>query len=516
MTRLLPLTAILLAVLPSAVFAADLRPDVLVYAPFDGDLRCWLGSGLVETADFSRPTLATMPDLKRVGEDEPRYVSGRFGRAIYLEPGGTDLARGVRNILLSSQADPEAETSGFEAIQGAQLALVAPGLVGQKSLKVAATGAGSGFATTAIAAPRVMRYIGSAYLRGAKGGERVRLALVDRAAGVESDAKDVTLTTAWQRAFCVLEVAERDQTFRGKKLESLPALQLVITSADSGPSAFFADALMVEQSGIFYVNAQSPTSWLPGLHARGHERLSLPLNGSTFNPDEGTVAFWARPDDFLGARSFFSVGTNHFFPWGVNIGQKGLGFGARDAYQFIPKWHALGLQPEQWTHVALTWTKERVRLFLNGKPVGDGPCNNESPAGAPRPYGGKFDPQRLKTEHVTIGVGGYAHPGWTPNQFAKAALDEFLILRRELAPEDVAALAASQSPLGLVSPLAIELTLPVRVLGRELGTFPLPVQVTNLSPKPLADVRAALSIPSHPTIQSSLPRLNPNEPQSLS
>ncbi len=475
---------------------ANALSSVLVYVPFDGSDDAYLGTGGGVRGTFSRPSIAFDAGLGELPANTPRWREGRFGQGLFIESGDYgDVSRGMQNWLPVAAA--EGEVGGFVAIGDADLAASEP-LVGVTGLRVTAALAGDGAEALPAEAPAILRYIGSAYVRGEVGGETVELLVEDRTNGTASEPARVELTTEWQRVFTVLPYDLGMEEFGGQPLASPMDLRLIARSASPNAATFYVDCLQVEQAGRHYSNRLSPTSWVPGMTRRAVEMFQLPLTPQTFNAATGCVALWVQPSEMLSVKRFFQV--NDYWDQPFYIAARGDGkidFAARGQKAISP----IALKPNTWAHVALCWDETGAALYVDGEPAGTaGP--------------GEIDTDRLAggTYRYTIGSSHRA-----PLTCADGVVDEFASFNRALTADEVAALAGRAAPLPLAPEVTVQWANAPRCLGRDLGTYNVPLRALNRSDRPigalavtveippLAPVSVTVSVPANASAEVALP-----------
>jgi hypothetical protein len=455
---MLALAAALMAVPHAGAQDADLPSSVLVYVPFDGTTDADLGPGGGVRARFSRDSIAYDSAFHQHPPDEPRWVPGKLGIGLFLESGDYgDMSRGMQNWL--PQATAEGKPEGFSPLGDAILGGGAP-LVGESSVQVRAPAAGAGIETPPVAMAMILRHIGSAYLRGEAGGEKVELLMEDRTNGIASQPAEVELTTDWQRAFAVLPYDLDMKEFEGKPLEKSEDLRLVIRSASPEPVTFYVDALQLEQAGRFYSARFSPTSWVPGMTRRATELFSVPLSEQSFDPISGAVALWVRPSEMVSVKRFFQVNQYWDQPFALGARSDGkVEFAARGQKAASQA----TVEPNQWTHLALCWDENGGVLYVNGEEAGRTPP-------------GDVDAEAILRGNWRMTVGS-SHRA--PITCADGAVDEFATFDRPLTAGEVRWLAQRTEALPLARDLVLQWDNPVRCLGRDLPEYDLHLRLLN-------------------------------------
>ena len=205
--------------LPWRGVAADnpLHAGLVGYLTFDEHLRIIAPSGEEMTGEFTRHSQAFTDELVPLDEDVPRYMPGRFGRGILIEPGyeSGEMVE-CRNWLAPEAAQilPIAEPGRpYRAVGEAQTTFLVRGKgepagtqnrvkEGTHALLVQCSAAGAGVESSTAVSVLEGNYALSLYARcdGESAGkeENIRLELID-GTGVVLGTGDVQIGRVWRR-----------------------------------------------------------------------------------------------------------------------------------------------------------------------------------------------------------------------------------------------------------------------------------------------------------------------------
>ncbi len=446
-----------------------LADGLRAYLALDRSLQSLDPAGLEAEADFSRGSVAFLPDLTPVAKEAPRFTAGRFGQGILIEYGHYLAGK---NVLPDATAGAERAPEGFAAMAGARLSR-APGLQGAGALKVEADAAGAGFRTAPAPAPLTNCHTFSLYVKGAKGQE---LSLAVRQEGDEKPLaeKTVTLSGEWQRAGLDYAVAPKPIPWHVVPTETTRPLSLEATLRQ--PGSFLADALMLE-AHAGYGGRRGLSTWMPGGKVRAGEILSLPAPP---NLDAGTLAFWAAPRGDMGWRCLLCIdnGVGWWPDLRVDLyGQNRVELVLRDnkvARKGLPK----PIPEGEWHHFVVTWRGPEAILYLDGEAFLTVP---DAPA---------------RERMGRVNLGGVAN-NTSPAVRADAVFDELAEWDRSLAPEEVKALFGRPAPLsaGMDAAVTVLDREPVKVFARDDRRREWHLRLANRSGAPLAGVAVAYGIP---------------------
>ena len=335
---------------------AELRESNNLRLSESDELECYelIESDLKLPADatFTRSSVAYLSDGTQVAANVPRFEQGKFGKAVMMEEGTT-------NLLTANQSDVETDTSGF----GYNLCTLSRDTSlswhGSACLKVTINnGAVSSglYVTTANASVIAGENVtASAYVRKGQGDYSVRITIewknssgqiIDYVKGVRTP-----LTEHWQRL-----------TVTGTAPAGTDRVTITIYTDTTGVAGdyFYVDGWQVEKKAY-------PTSWVPGGTTRFRETLTIPTAG-VLNPQEGTIEFWVKPLVVANYNNFFHMQTSNgrfllFF--GTNFYSAIFDYGATNSGV---KSSANTITTNNWYHIVLRWsaTTGKQALFVNG------------------------------------------------------------------------------------------------------------------------------------------------------
>lgn len=291
--------------------AKDPAKCVIAHFSFDGNLQPDVGGATIPVT-FKRES-AVYLEGQAVSENSPRFVEGKFGKAVLLESA-------YANLFSIGQAGA-ADAAAFSPLQGAALS-ISPDQPwqGKEALAVATKGENSeeGFSVeapvekalyTKESAPSIAPafYLASLYL---KGQGNVKLALKDIESGACGEPVYVELSANWQRFSCMFGYSFNriniGANHEADWKNSIPPgtninahLQLICATVDSQKLNFFADGLQLEQryTASGKNTELSPHSWVLGAFHAAQEQLTIDVKNDYFNTwkKTGSIAFWFKP-----------------------------------------------------------------------------------------------------------------------------------------------------------------------------------------------------------------------------
>jgi len=189
-------------------------------------------------------------------------------------------------------------------------------------------------------------------------------------------------------------------------------------------------------------------------------------------PDEGTWCLWFRLPADLGPHLEMRIADANQYRMAIRRGKLNVQFhdGEWRRFQkvFVPT-------PGQWTHAALTWAGDELKLYVNGKRLGV------------LPFSGKPD-----VVSCTMVVGAR----WTQKEeWFTGDVDELLIFERCLAPEEILELYANgvdkaEPPVLIGSTEKVIMTAPTTAEEENIPLLEEPEsgqETTNLPVLPAAD-----------------------------
>ena len=488
---------------PASLRAADSAPatGVVGYLSLDDTLAIVTPAGEELAADFTRHSQAFTDDLRHVHANEPRYVKGRFGAGVVVEPGfETKEKHACRNYLppdiaeigpsadgaLPFKALGDAEVRMAEAESGRHVGTSNPVLEGTRSLLVACPAAGGGVETGRPVSIVEGAYTVSAFVRSDDATEDDQLLVELTGPGGEPFASaPVSLTGVWARVELNAEVG---RFTRDKAKQKRRGVVLRFRATRAGQS-FRLDGLVLEMRGGYsYAGTGSASSWLPGNGYRASETLSLEALKHSFRGARGSIAFWARTRGSRQAwRTLFEIaGTDRWHPR-LQLKLRpdtrlSLGPSTGKPAEAVAN---VDIQPESWHHYAVVWHETGACMFLDGAKVG-GITGVDTPL------------------HPTIRLGSAG-----PNAAANAVIDEAVVYDRPLKDDEVSRLAARSEPLSsmLAPAVTIRPALFLRTIAHTSEPQSWLCDVRNHTGNDLRDVRIVLQIGEHLRLRHDLARL---------
>ena len=450
------------------------------YLPLDGDLYAFTGDWRFSEAQFSRNSLASLPNLTLAEKNQPRFLPGRFDQGVFIEY--AHFLAG-RNQLPPTLADAENAPEGFLPVGGAKLSQ-APGLQGKFALRAKAATTGGGFATQPAAAPATNTHTFSFYAKAAKGAEfELKVTMEGKPEPLIS--KSASGSGDWERIWVRYPANSKALPGHVTPEEKTALLQFTVTLQQ--PGTLLADAFMLEANNG-YGGRNGVCSWMPGgVPVEGEVLSLLPPQKS----ETGTVAFWASLQGAMFWRALFCIDNG--VGWWPDLrldlrNEKRLELVVKDKvpgrYE-LPKPLAAG----EWHHYAVTWKGLDVTVFLDGKPVITA-ANALAPA----------------KKMGSIVIGGVPN-NMSPAARADAVFDEFAYWERTLAPEEIAVLQGRQSPLvaGASSPLLLTDLEPVQLFPRDYRSRDWPLCLSNRGTATASGLRMSYGIPGVFERQAALP-----------
>jgi hypothetical protein len=482
---ILPVVILFLGLLAVSCESMTVEKDILIYLPMDGTTDVYLpGSRGFMQSNFNRESSAYTRDFLKAEPDQPRYVEGRFGKGIFLESGDYGFFDGgtMNNLSLkSSKAD--GYPGGFTVKGPARCKREGKGLVSRLSLKVEAE-AGGGIETKKANLPLAIRYIGSLYLRGEKGNERVRIILEDITNGVVQE-NEVVLASNWQRFFVTLPYIP-GKKFEDKDIE-IP-IEVVLRVISEEKASFYTDALMIEQARRYSTNGHIPSTWIEGRQVRSSDIFNIPAIPETFNPESGTITFWVniQSEKAVGKdaspygrnRTLFSIGYGWNTPLILDVYPDG-----RLIYSYFGKKGASKeslYEGTKWKFVSLTWGKNRSSVYLDGKKVIDVTAEKS------------FMDEDIWDSFVFM-MPGNANLAGGLKTHINGVMDELYVFKRSLNEEEIEKINLQERVVDIPAVVPVY-EMPVRVFSRDMVRAPLRFTFRNLSTENLDDVQTTFSV----------------------
>jgi len=340
----------------------ELKKEILLYCGFENSVEVYLPQrNIFINSDFRRNTHAYTYDFKIFKENEPRYVEGKIGKGIFLESGWYgDFKRGTKNLLPLNSSKTDNFKDGFEIIGNAKFKIYDKGgIVSKKLVKIICEGENSGIETKKFEIPYIMRYIFSVYLKGETGGEKVKLIIEDETNQVIEE-KEFVIKNEWDRYYLILPYDEMKKKYKEKELKEPAIVKIKILSEEE--SSFYFDALMFEQTGVFYSNRYSPSTWIEGENFRGSEILNIPFEDYTFNLNEGSITFWMKYGDENVGRTFFNIA----YGWDKVLSLTEYPKNILNFYAFGSSYTEKLPEANVWHFVVISWKDKKFSLYIDG------------------------------------------------------------------------------------------------------------------------------------------------------
>jgi hypothetical protein len=307
---------------------------------------------------FTRSSVAYNLQGTQIQANQPRYEAGKFGQAIMIEEGTT-------NLLTANQVSVETDTTGLNAIGGSITRNITNYWNGNASLECTTPGrsASEGMGTEAVmtSVSPLTTYTLSAYVKGSSGAVMLS-AREETGTGVyikDTQGPAVALTPSWQRL--ILTITTTSTTKR---------LCLFVATTSAQATTFYYDGGQIEQK-TYATSCQLPET------ARAAETLSIPA-ASVLNASEGSIEFSVAFDSLKQTSTQYQAifCTDNIYP-----GSRLLIM--RDAYQSgrISVWDGDGsteqsfvsnIIPQNGSYyfVTFTWSSAGRYLYINGQQVG--------------------------------------------------------------------------------------------------------------------------------------------------
>jgi hypothetical protein len=241
------------------------------YFKFDSSLT---DSVFGKAATLTRATTAYLEDGTEIAANNPRYETGKYGKAIRVEEGTT-------NLLTENQSSVETDTTGFLALGSTIARDTTTSVHGSACLKTVTNNAGTneGFQITegTVAGTAGTTYAGGVRLKGS-GTVNVWLRFQSAAHANlgETTRTLVTLTDVWQEAIIASAVAPA----------TTAEIVLFARTPTKQAATFYTDCPQIEED--------CATSWHLGGATRNAEVLTVPTD-KVFEKHGWTTEFSVRP-----------------------------------------------------------------------------------------------------------------------------------------------------------------------------------------------------------------------------
>ena len=382
------------------------KAQIKCYELIESDLK------LPADATFTRSSVAYLSDGTQVPANTPRFEAGKFGKAIMVEEGTTNL---LNNPTFKGESGVAscftAYGSGvnYEIVNDGYL----PNTLSQRLYYISPTGDDSQMNKGIRFRFNITGQIGDVFTITfyGKGWE-------------EHD----NISTYWSAA--------RQLSLEKEQLEGgWTKYTHIIQLTDTATTYYIRPNGNKEYSFDCLINAPQleakpyPTSFIDG--TRSPETLTIPTAG-VLNPQEGTIEFWVKksaPSRVTGNCFFATTGTKRWDAW-FDVGGKIL-FGLynensnnenSDGWLYASISGTFPLN--SWQHIAITWNSSGQRLYYNGQLVG---VNTSTPID----FGN------------TIYIGSYKSTGYESNTL----IDDLRISNRARTDAEILAAYQSGKPL---------------------------------------------------------------------
>ncbi len=370
-------------------------------------------------AVFSRSSVAYKSDGTQVAANVPRYEPGRFGQAVMVEEGTT-------NLLSAEDSSFEGGTVGNWVTVHANLSVVtSPSWHGGKALKVVPTAQNGRVQIRIDSGGLGLISQGdtitlSAYARLESGGP-ANISIAITINGVDYYTTTLSVTsTNWTRISVTKTI---DQLGTGVYI------QLFGGQLSGSQATVIFDGIQLEKKAY-------PTSWTLGGSTRSPETLTIPTAG-VLNPQEGTVECWVYVDPNV--HKVANNGWNMAFvvcdPISGEPNQLRFGYNRVRGKWHVKTsdstgtfWYAEYTVASGWHHFALTWNKATTtaKMYVDGVVVAS---NTAAP---------------LPSAFASVAyIGLWFNGGYQLNSL----IDDLRISSRARTDEEIAAAYSSNAPL---------------------------------------------------------------------
>lgn len=330
-----------------------------VIATSTGELKLPTANNLT----FSRNSTAYKLDGASVSTNQPRYETGKFGSALMIENGTT-------NLLTTNQSSAETDTSGFSSCWDTPISRdTSRAFVGTASIKVDTTSrANDGHGAHGVIINPISTaysagtyFVASAYVWAPSGVTfTISSRILDSNGNYLTEgtgARSYTGNNSWQKVYTD-PFTVTGQSFR-------PGFQ--ITVSGSVATTFWVDALQLEQG-------RYASTWVPGGTSRSSESVSTAL-ADIINTKEGTIEFWLKPL-YLERNMYVGIGGSRFISASEDNSSYNIWYdfsdgGLHTSYGYGTGLYITGsyngLQTGNWYYIATTWKEnDSIKLYVNG------------------------------------------------------------------------------------------------------------------------------------------------------
>jgi len=300
---------------------------------------------------FIRPSVAYTSNGAQVGVNVPRFEAGKFGQAVMVEEGTTNLLQ-----------NPSFETGNFSSwylftpYGGATYEVTSEKTWhGSYSVKITADGTARssvGISQSMVSATAGVTYTFSVKLAGTLGANKVFLVFRWRTADntLIKDDDNFYISEAMPQTF-------KTYSATATAPENTAIMEVHVRIVKDAVGVIYVDAAQLEQKPY-------ATSFIDG--TRAAETLTIPTAG-VLNPQEGTIEFWVKPLVVTNWNNFFYMDTSNgrFMLFFATRGIARFDYGPNSTGPTAP---ANTIMANNWYHIVLRWsaTTGKQALFVNG------------------------------------------------------------------------------------------------------------------------------------------------------
>ena len=315
---------------------------------------------IINPPTFTRSSVAYLSDGTQVVANMPRFEPGKFGKAIMLEEGATNLLQ-----------NPSFETGNFSSwilftYGGATYEVTSEKTWhGSYSAKITADGTASGNAgiyQSMASATAGVTYAFSVKLAGALGANKVYLMFRWRTADNTTIKDDIFYISE------VMPQAFKTYSVTATAPENTAKMEVHVRIVKDAVGVLYVDAAQLEQKPY-------ATSFIDG--TRSPESLTIPTAG-VLNPQEGTIECWVYIDKELwsafptvearypiwntGYLNIYGTYSLYYYPRGgsSDIRFRIVGDGTSTIYASV------GSLDTGWHNFVCGWSQERMYLYIDG------------------------------------------------------------------------------------------------------------------------------------------------------
>jgi len=311
---------------------------------------------------FNRDSVAYKQNGTRVAVDEPRFESGKFGQAVMVEEGTT-------NLLTENQSSVETDLEGLAGWSS----------YGSHTFERDTTTAWHGLSSAKVTSTYDgSQNIGVLIASGSKipvdPNTPYSFNVYVKASAAPGRMAHVTVF------FYDSEGIYTDVAIASGSVEASPTWARLIASGTSPANAASCYAEVVLENvqngevlwcdGMQFEQRSYPTSWTLGGTIRSPETLTIPTEG-VLHKDEGTIELWINPITVQSWNNFFSmsISTGRFLLYFASAGIVYWDYGPANSGLGTNGGVAVA---GQWLHVAMRWStsKGSRELFVNGQYIG--------------------------------------------------------------------------------------------------------------------------------------------------